>query len=555
MPNASGNSWELTGLDRLPRGVDLLHDPLKNQGTAFSQKERDALGLQGLLPPRIMSQDTQKLRIMENFAHKPNDLEKYVFLIDLEDRNETLFYRVIMDNLESMMPIIYTPTVGKACQLYGHLFRRPRGLFISAEHQGRIEEVLCNWPNRDVRVIVVTDGERILGLGDLGANGMGIPVGKVTLYTACGGIHPGATLPVMMDVGTDNVQLLNDPLYIGLPQHRLRGEPYDELMDEFISAVQNRFPNALIQFEDFANVNAFRLLSKYRDRACVFNDDIQGTAAVGLAGLYSAMKITKTRLKDQKILFCGAGEAGIGIASLAVTAMMDEGLAMEDAYHHCWFFDVDGLIVQGRANLADYHIPFAHPHPPINCFLDAVEEIRPNVIIGASGHSRLFTRPIVELMANINERPVIFALSNPTSKAECTVEEAYTWSQGRAIFASGSPFEPVIHNGRTFIPSQINNAYVFPGVGLGVVLSGSQHVTDQMFLAAAKILANQVNQREMDQGQLFPPIAKIRSVSAAIAVAVIQLAQEQGLARNPVPENLLEYVEQKMYVPNYKRYA
>lgn len=537
------------------RGVQLLHDPVQNKGTAFTREERDCLGLRGLLPPAIFSQDVQVERAMENIRRKNTALERYIYLISLQDRNEALYYRVVINNIHELMPIVYTPTVGEACQLYGHIFRRPRGLFISTEDQGRMEDVMLNWPNEDVRIIVVTDGERILGLGDLGADGMGIPVGKLALYTACAGVPPSMCLPVTLDVGTDRASLLNDPLYIGLKQPRLRGDEFDELVDEFIMAVQQIWPKALIQLEDFANTNAFRLLNKYRDRVCTFDDDIQGTGAVALAGLYSAMKITGGKLSEQKVLFLGAGEAGIGIADLIVTAMMDEGLSQEDARNRCWFFDSKGLVVQGRTHLADHKVPYAHVHQRIDTFLDAVEDIRPTGIIGVSGQARSFTRPIVELMARINERPIVFALSNPTSKAECAAEEAYVWSDGRAIFASGSPFEPVVFNGKTFVPGQGNNAYIFPGIGLGVVLSHTQHVTSEMFMTAAKTLAHQVGQRELDQGQLYPPLADIRSVSAAIAVDVIELAHQQGLAREPMPDNLHAYVERKMYVPEYKRYA
>ncbi len=547
--------WEKADSSGLTRGVNLLHDPLRNQGTSFNEKERDLLGLQGLLPPRVLSQDGQVLRILANYALKPNDLEKYIFLIDLEDRNETLFYRVIMENLSLMMPIIYTPTVGKACQQFGHIFRRPRGLFISAKHKGRIAEVLENWPQDDVRVIVVTDGERILGLGDLGAQGMGIPVGKISLYTACGGIQPATTLPITIDVGTDNVRLLNDPLYIGLPQCRMRGEPYDQLIEEFFTSVQARFPNALIQFEDFANVNAFRLLQKYRDRGCVFNDDIQGTAAVALAGLYSAMRITGGRLRDQTFLFQGAGEAGIGIADLIVTAMVAAGLSDEQARRRCWFFDTKGLVVRDRTHLADHKIPYAHPHPRMETLEDSIQALRPTGILGVSGTPGSFTRPILEKMSTLNKRPIVFALSNPTSKAECTAEEAYVWSQGRAIFASGSPFEPVVIDGNTLIPGQGNNAYIFPGVGLGAVLSRARHVTSEMFMAAARTLAGEVGQSELSHGQLYPPIDNIRSVSAAIAAAVFQVADTQGLSRKPLPDDPIAYVRRKMYVPKYKRYA
>jgi malate dehydrogenase (oxaloacetate-decarboxylating)(NADP+) len=542
-------------LEDFPTGVKLLHDPILNQGSAFTKEEREALGLRGLLPPRVLTQDLQVQRILENFDKKPNDLEKYVLLIDLEDRNENLFYRVVIDNLELMMPIIYTPTVGQACQEFGHIYRRPRGLYISAEDRGEVDKLLANWPFEDVRVIVVTDGERILGLGDLGANGMGIPVGKLSLYTACAGINPATTLPVTLDVGTNNKKLLKDPLYLGLQHERIRGAAYDELVEEFITAVQKRFPRALIQFEDFANQNAFRLLSKYRERVCVFNDDIQGTAAVTLAGLYGALRLTGSSLTDHKLLFLGAGEAGIGIADLIVSAMMEEGLTAEEARARCWFVDSTGLVVQSRDNLAIHKLPYAHDHAFIQGFLEAVETLQPTGIIGVSGQGKTFTQPVVEAMARFNERPLVFALSNPTSKAECTAEEAYTWSDGRAIFASGSPFPPVTYKGQTFVPGQGNNSYIFPGVGLGIVLSGARHVPDEMFMAAAKTLAGRVSDDDLELGRVYPSLKQIRDVSAHIARAVMDVAYAKGLATVPRPYDLLGHVKAQMYQPNYISYV
>ncbi len=543
---------ESTLASDMPTGVDLLHNPMLNQGTAFTEEERERLGLRGLLPPYILDQDSQAQRIMENFNKKPNDLEKYVYLIDLEDRNENLFYRVVIDNIEMMMPIIYTPTVGQACQEFGHIFRRPRGLYISIQDRGEIPELLQNWPYEDVRVIVVTDGERILGLGDLGASGMGIPVGKLSLYTACAGIHPSTTLPIVLDVGTNNEQLLNDPLYLGLHQRRATGQEYDEFIDEFIVAVSRHFPNALIQFEDFANHNAFRLLKKYRNSVCTFNDDIQGTASVTVAGIIGALRLIGGQLSDHKFLFLGAGEAGIGIADLLVSAMEEEGVSQRKAKQACWFVDSKGLVCADRKDLAEHKLPYAHKHEPMTSLLEAVKALKPTAIIGVSGQPQTFTKEVVEEMAKLNKRPIIFALSNPTSKSECTAEQAYTWSDGRAIFASGSPFDPVtLADRRTFVPGQGNNSYIFPGVGLGVTTSGAKRVTDGMFLAAAKALALQVTEEDLELGRVYPALTRIRDVSAHIAVAVAQIAFDENLATRPCPYNILACVKERMYQPDY----
>ncbi len=545
-------STQQKGSRPFPTGVDLLHDPIHNKGMAFTEVEREQYQLRGLLPPRVLTQDLQAERVLRNFHKKPNDLEKYVFLLSLEDRNEALFYRVVLDNLMEMMPIIYTPTVGQACLEFGNIFRRPRGLYISAEDKGRIAEILTHWPHDDVRVIVVTDGERILGLGDLGAHGMGIPVGKLSLYTACAGIDPATTLPVTLDVGTNNQKLLDDPFYIGLPQKRLRGEAYDALVDEFMTAVTARFPDALIQFEDFSNQNAFRLLHKYREQYRTFNDDIQGTAGVALAGLYSALRLTGGKLFDQRLLFLGAGEAGIGIADLVVSAMMQEGTTAVAARQQCWFVDSRGLVESGRTDLAEHKLPYAHQHAPLRTFLEAVEALQPTAIIGVSGMPRMFTQPVVEAMARLNEKPIIFALSNPTANSECTAEEAYRWTDGRAIFASGSPFDPVTLNGRTYIPGQGNNSYIFPGVGLGVVATGARHVTDDMFLAAAQTLAQLVTEDDLAAGLIYPSLKRIREVSAHIATAVAEIAYAHDLATVPRPANLLTFMQNQMYQPVYR---
>jgi malate dehydrogenase (oxaloacetate-decarboxylating)(NADP+) len=534
--------------------VDCLRNPELNKGTAFTEAERDALGLRGLLPPRVFSQDEQVARMLLSFRRKPNELEQYVHLMDLQDRNETLFYRVVMEHLEEMLPIIYTPTVGKACQEYGTIFRRPRGLYLTANDHGRVQEILEHWPGADVRVIVVTDGERILGLGDLGAHGMRIPVGKLSLYTVCAGIEPHGCLPVMLDVGTNNEALLRDPFYTGLRQPRLRGEAYDAIVEEFILAVSVRWPKALIQFEDFASRNAFRLLEKYQSRVCTFNDDIQGTAAVALAGVLSALRLTSGELKDQTILLFGAGEAGIGIGELVTAALVGEGLPENEARRRCWFVDSRGLVVKNREHLTRQKEPFAHEHPGASDLLAAINQLRPTALIGVSGVAGAFTSAVVESMARINRLPIIFALSNPTSMAECTADQAYTWSGGRAIFASGSPFPPFRYQGRTFIPGQGNNAYVFPGVGLGILVSEARHVSESMFYQAALTLARQVEPDDLAHGRVYPCFQRIREVSAAIAVAVAGEAYRLGLARRPRPADLLAEIKASMYEPVYRSY-
>jgi malate dehydrogenase (oxaloacetate-decarboxylating)(NADP+) len=538
-----------------PTGVDLIHDPTLNKGTAFTKEEQRVLKLRGLVPPRVCSQDEQVLRVMENYRRKPTDLEKYIYVISLQDRNETLFYRVVMDHIEEMMPIIYTPVVGQACQHYGHIFRRPHGMFITLEHQGEIADVLRDWPQPDVRVIVVTDGQRILGLGDLGANGMGIPIGKLSLYTACAGVHPRHTLPITLDVGTDNEALLQDPLYLGTPQPRLRGEAYDAFIDEFVDAVRTVFPKALLQFEDFGNRNAFRLLERYRDRMCMFNDDIQGTASVTLAGLYTAMRITKHRLADQTILFHGAGEAAIGIADLVVSAMVADGVSKDEAMSRCWFRDSKGLVESTRTDLQEHKRPYAHAHEPLEDLLDIVKTVKPTALIGVSGHPEQFTREIVDAMTKLNERPIIFALSNPTANSECTAQQAITWSQGRVIFASGSPFPPATYAGKEYVIGQGNNSYIFPGVGLGAVVCGAKRVTDEMFFEAAKTLAHLVSEEDLAKGCIYPPLAKIREVSADIAAVVAEVAYKRDLATEPRPGDLLAQVKSQQYQPYYQSYV
>jgi len=539
----------------LPKGVALLQDPALNKGTAFTEAERDTLRLRGLLPPHASSQEQQMGRVLENFRRKSSDLEKYINLRALHDRNETLFFRLLMDHPDEMLPIVYTPTVGLACERYTHIFQRPHGIFISAADRGRVADVLANWPHPDVRIIVVSDGERILGLGDLGANGMGIPVGKLSLYTACAGVLPSACLPVLLDVGTNNSALLDDPLYIGLHQSRVRGEEYDALVEEFVVAASKLFPGVVIQFEDFASQNAFRLLRKYRERIPTFNDDIQGTAAVVVSGILSALRVTGGSLAEQTLLFQGAGEAATGIADLTVQAMVATGMNEAQARARCWLFDSRGLVVKERGDLAAHKLPYAHEHAAVGTLLDAVKALRPTAIIGVAAVGGAFTEDVVRTMAAQNKRPIVFALSNPTSKAECTATQAYRWSDGRALFACGSPFDPVTLDGRTHVPRQGNNSYIFPGVGLGVIVSGSTRVTDEMFMAAAQTLAEQVTEDDLRQGSLYPPLENIREVSAHIAAATAAVAYRQGLAPGAEPADLLGFVKSRMYEPRYATYV
>jgi malate dehydrogenase (oxaloacetate-decarboxylating)(NADP+) len=535
--------------------LDYLYDPRLNKGTGFTEAERDALRLRGLLPPKVTTQAEQEARVLENFRQQAGRLEQYIYLISLMDRNEHLFYRIVMEHVEEMMPVIYTPTVGEACVRFGHIFRRPRGLYVTANDRGRVERILRNWPEPKVAMIVVTDGERILGLGDLGANGMGIPIGKLSLYTACAGVHPSLCLPVTIDVGTNREEIRDDPLYLGLSRERLRGALYDELVEEFVAAVQVVFPGAVIQFEDFATDNAIRLLARYRDRVCCFNDDIQGTAAVTLAGLLSATRVTGQPLVQQKVLFLGAGSAATGIADLIVSALIREGLTEAEARQRCWFVDRGGLVVKGRTALAGYKLPYAHDHPPAADLHAAVLALRPTALVGVSAQGGSFTEETVRAMTRINPRPIVFPLSNPTSKSECTAEEAYRWSDGKAVFASGSPFDPVTVEGRVLVPGQGNNAYIFPGVGLGVIVARAGRVTDTMFYAAARTLAAGVSQASLDRGLLFPRLSEIRGVSARIAEAVAEVAYQEGLAGAPRPADLAAEIRRHMYDAAYPTYA
>ena len=555
MMNQSYTPIHAQGGRDYPTGYSLMNHGLLNKGTAFSDAERDSLGMRGLLPPRVFTLEQQVKRALRNLRAKDSDLNKYIFLHALQNRNETLYYRMVLDHLEEMMPIVYTPTVGQACLEYGAIFRRPRGMWITIADRGRIAKVLANWPQQDVRLIVVTDGERILGLGDLGALGMGIPIGKLALYTACAGVHPYYCLPITLDVGTNNQDLRDDEMYFGLDRPRARGAEYEEFIEEFVQAVQDRFPGCLLQFEDFGNHNAFELLDRYRDRVCSFNDDIQGTASVALAGLLAASQMQGLKLTDQKLLFFGAGEAATGIGELVVTALRDEGMPETAARERCWFFDSQGLIVNSRSGLPPQKQRFAHEAPPLTDFLTAVKTLRPTALLGAAGVPGVFTQEVVEAVASYHSRPVVFALSNPTSKAECTAEQAYHWSKGAAIFASGSPFQPVVYGGRTLVPGQGNNVYIFPGVGMGVLASGSKVVTDEMFLAAAQTLAAMVTPEELAQGRVFPALTNIRQVSLKIATAVAEIAHERGFARVPRPADLAGDIWNRMYQPEYPSYG
>jgi malate dehydrogenase (oxaloacetate-decarboxylating)(NADP+) len=538
------------GKETMPSGLALLRDPALNHGTGFTEAERDKYKLRGFLPPHVHSQEEQAVRVLTRLRKLTDPLEKFVALNALHDRNESLFFRVLCDNIDEMQPLVYTPTVGLACQKFGHIFQRPRGLFIGANDRGRIAQLLRNWPYQ-AGIIVVTDGERILGLGDLGANGMGIPVGKLSLYTACAGVHPQLCLPVTIDVGTNSAAMLEDPFYVGLRQRRLTGAAYDELLDEFITAASEVFPGVVIQFEDFANHNAFRLLKKYRDRVCTFNDDIQGTAAVALAGIFSALRVTGGKFTDQKLLFLGAGEAATGIADLVVSAMIAQGLTESAARQRCWAVDSRGLVVKSRTDLAEHKLAYAHEHAPVGDFLTAIKTLKPTAIVGVAAVGGTFTQDVLEEMARINERPIVFALSNPTSQAECNAEEAYRWTKGRALFACGSPFDPVKLDGKTYVPRQGNNSYIFPGVGLGAIVSRTRRITDEMFMDAAHTLAQLVTESDLAQGSLYPALPRIREVSAQIAAVVAATAYRNGIAGKPEPGDVPADVRAHMFDPRY----
>ncbi|VDN58563.1 unnamed protein product, partial [Dracunculus medinensis] len=559
--NLTGKDLELYKLYRperetpSKRGVALLKTPRLNKGMAFGLYERQYLGIHGLLPPAFMTVEQQVFRIITQLRSQPNDLARYIQLDNLQDRNEKLFYRVLCEYIKELMPIVYTPTVGLACQNFGYIYRNPKGLYITINDNSisKIHHILSNWPERHIRAIVVTDGERILGLGDLGAYGIGIPVGKLALYVALGGIQPQWCLPVLLDVGTDNEELLNDPFYIGLRRRRVRGEEYDLLLENFMKACTKRFgQKTLIQFEDFANQNAYRLLDRFKQRYTIFNDDIQGTAAVVLAGLLACCKVMHKKLHENSFIFLGAGGAANGIAELCVHHMCDEGIPREKTYERIYFMDIDGLITKKRKSLSQHQVPFAKDMEECNDLLKLIKIVRPHGIIGASTARGAFTKEIIRFMAEINDRPIIFALSNPTSKAECTAEEAFCHTDGRVLFASGSPFKNVHFKGRLFKPGQGNNAYIFPGLALAVVLFQIRHIDHKIFLIAAKTVARCVTEKDIEVGRLYPSLKSIREVSIQIAIDIAEYFFQKGIADlYPRPEDLEKYIRTHIYSTSY----
>jgi len=534
-----------------PNGYSVMHDCATNQGTAFTVEQRKSLGLEGLLPPGVDTLELQVARVHTQLEMLDNDLQRYLFLMDLQSRNQTLFYAVLMSDPARFMPLVYTPTVGEACQKFDHIFRSSRGVYLPITAKGRLKDLLANWPQKDIRFIVVTDGERILGLGDLGVGGMGIPIGKLALYTAVAGVPPELTLPITLDVGTNNESLLEDPLYLGLRQHRVRGAEYDAFIAEFVDAVQTLYPKSCLQWEDFANFNAVKILETYKDKICTYNDDIQGTAGVALAGIYGCLRISEEKLTDQTFLFMGAGSAATGIAELIAQAMVMEGLTLEQARARNWLFDINGLVQASRTDLAEFQKPFAHQRAPCTSFVDAIKMLKPTGIVGVSTIPKLFNQEVIETMSQVNERPIIFPYSNPTSRSECTAEEAYKWSNGKAIFASGSPFPPVSFGGKTFVPGQGNNVYIFPAMGMAVLATQSTRVTEQMFIVAAKAVAEQVTQENIDVGLIYPPQSKILDASLHTAAKIAEYIFDNGLARVDRPKDIEAHVRAMAYKPVY----
>jgi len=534
------------------RGAALLNDPVENKGTAFTADERGRLGLEGLLPASVEGLDRQLERVMQHLDAKPSDLERYIYLTGLADRNETLFYRTLMSDPARFVPIVYDPTIAEACLTFGHIYRRSRGMYLTRDMKGRIAEILRNWPSRDVRFICVSTGGRILGLGDIGANGMGIPIGKLQLYTACAAVPPDGMLPILLDIGTTNAPLRADPLYLGLRQAPPSDEELDALTDEFVTAVQEVFPGCCIHFEDWKGTDAIRMLKRYGEKVLCYNDDIQGTASVALAGLTTALQIIDKPLAEQRILLLGAGSAGIGIANLIVAAMQMKGLSQETARGRVSMFDVDGLLEPSRTGLSADQKVYAHKAAPSNDLVATIERLKPSVLIGVSTHGGAFNQRVVEAMSRINERPIIFALSNPTDKAECSAEQAYTWSKGKALYAAGVQFPDVTLNGQTFHPGQANNFYIFPAVGLATYAARPRRLTDACFIAAAQASADQVGPDLRTKGMLFPSQADILEIEVTTATRVAEFMFDQGLAQAVRPKDIRAWIEGQLYKPQYQ---
>jgi malate dehydrogenase (oxaloacetate-decarboxylating)(NADP+) len=533
------------------QGIELLHDPSLNKSTAFTEAEKQAFGLVGLLPDVTETEQLQLQRVMMQLGKKDTDLERYIYLINLLDHNETLFYATLMSDPARFLPIVYDPTIGEACLKFGHIYRQPRGMYLSITRRGKVQEILKNWPQKDVRFICVTDGGRILGLGDLGANGAGIPIGKLQLYTACAGVPPQYLLPMYLDAGTNNEQYLHDPLYLGMRKPRPATADLFSFVDEFVAAVQEVFPKCCIHFEDWTGADAVHLLQRYRDKYCVYNDDVQGTAGITLAGMINATKLKGTKLKDEKYLFLGAGSAGIGLANLLCSALVVQGMSLKEAQSRVYMFDINGLLESSRTDLLDFQKPYAHQHPPTRDFVAAIESIKPTTIIGVSTIGGAFNQKVVEAMARINERPVILALSNPTEHAECTPEQAYTWSKGKAIYAAGVQFEPVHYNGQTFLPGQANNFYIFPAIGMAIFATQAKRVTDEMFIEAGQAVADQVPADLLKQGLLYPLQSNILETEIQTAARVAKLVFDSGLARVSRPADMVSFIRQHVYKPEY----
>ena len=532
-------------------GIELLHDPSLNKSTAFTEAEKQALGLVGLVPDITETDEIQLQRVNLQLAQKPTDLERYIYLINLLDHDETLFYRTVMSDPARFLPIVCDPTIGEACLKFGHIYRQPRGMYLSITRRGKVKEILKNWPQRDVRFICVTDGGRILGLGDLGANGAGIPIGKLQLYTACAGVPPQYLLPMYLDAGTNNEQYLHDPLYLGMRKPRPATEDLYSFVDEFVEAVQDVFPKCCIHFEDWTGTDAVHLLQRYRDKYCVYNDDVQGTAGITLAGMMNATKLKGTKLKDEKYLFLGAGSAGIGLANLLCSALVAQGMTLKDAQSRIYMFDINGLLEASRTDLVDFQKPYAHKHAPTRDFVAAIESIKPTTIIGVSTIGGAFNQKVIEAMAKINERPVILALSNPTEHAECTPEQAYTWSKGKAIYAAGVQFPPVHYNGQTFLPGQANNFYIFPAVGMAIFATQAKRVTDEMFIEAGQAVADQVPSELLKQGLLYPLQSNILEAEIQTAARVAKLVFDSNLASVPRPTDMVAFIRKHVYKPAY----